>query len=121
MGRAGLGAAADAVGDRRKRRGVGRVGCEGFLRRSNASADCVRQRKCLAASGGTHGAGANGEAVDVATAGLRAALCKERGLWVSAVGDVWRGADSGGGLDCAAPCAMGERLRRLEPTCWTSL
>ncbi len=75
--------------------------------------ETATRARIAAASGGVappaaraFGAGANGEAMDGSAAGLCAALCKERGLWVSALGDVWRGADSGGGVGRAARCAI---------------
>ena len=111
LGSAGGGAADDSAGDSGERCGVGRVGGEGFFEQCNASPDGGRKRTGCAAHGGAIRAGAMGESVDRPAAGLCAAFCKERGLWISAVGDVRGGADSDGDVAGATGDAMGEPIR----------
>ena len=112
LGCAGGSAADDSAGDSGERCGVGRVGGEGFLKQCYPSPDSRREWTGCAAYGSAIRAGAMGESVDRPAAGLCAAFCKERGLWISAVGDVRGGADSGGDVAGATSDTVCEPIGR---------
>ena len=112
VGSAGGGAAADAAWNSGQRCGMGRVGAEGFCERCDASADGGGERTCCAADGGTVGAGAMANLWTAPMPDYAPHFVKSAGVWISAVGDVWRGADSCCGIARTTHTAIGPPIRK---------
>ena len=112
VGRAGLADAAGSAGNFGRRRGVGRVGSPGLCRPGGAGTDCGGERERGRTYGGAEGVGTAGGGVDGSAAGLRSALCEERGIWILSFGHLRSGNHFGRGVAGAIACGAQRRNRR---------